>query len=275
MAILGDPDLPDYEITVLPGENAVLLTGGLKWNVAGELAAVLDQNPAVQRIYLDSPGGRLGQGIALFDLMRDRRLSTYVMTYCASACTLAFAGGEERVLGGFGVLGFHTATIPSGFATSDNAVMSEIYFRAGVSNSFILRVAATLPEDLWIPTPTELQFAGMITQLDADLKPDEVPIETFLLLLADAEAEGLPVDLGNNVWLLDLVAQGSRLTYYYGIHDEARAMVNDPGFGLAENMCLAALLATEGATVVYVWQDFDGGILKTIELSNEVCSDRL
>jgi hypothetical protein len=59
-------------------------------------------------LMLESPGGALGDGIALGREVHFRQLRTITHADCASACALIFLGGSERVLvGARGRIGLH------------------------------------------------------------------------------------------------------------------------------------------------------------------------
>ncbi len=62
IAFQGDPDIPDYTVNVLQDGKALSVVGGIKFGLVHDIEAVLNDNPAVRTIYLQSPGGRLGAG---------------------------------------------------------------------------------------------------------------------------------------------------------------------------------------------------------------------
>ena len=77
----------------------------------------------IKVVYLDSNGGEIGAGIAIGEQVRRLKLATAVKAQtaiCYSSCTLIFAGGVRRYIGGDKVypgltglsgLGYHPANI--------------------------------------------------------------------------------------------------------------------------------------------------------------------
>jgi hypothetical protein len=64
-------------------------------------------------VFFESPGGSLGTGIGLGQIIRQRGFTTAVADYtkCTSACALAWLGGRERFMGKDARIGFHAASI--------------------------------------------------------------------------------------------------------------------------------------------------------------------
>ncbi|MFX7559753.1 hypothetical protein ABTJ75_18850, partial [Acinetobacter baumannii] len=74
------------------------IAGGIKYGLTRDFERLLDAQPGIRVVHLDSVGGRIGEGKKLNALIRARGLDTYVEANCMSACTLAFAGGTQRIL---------------------------------------------------------------------------------------------------------------------------------------------------------------------------------
>jgi hypothetical protein len=163
IAFLNDTSLPPYAIRPLRNGQEVEISGGIKFGLADDLRKFLDRNRNVQVVHLDSVGGRIGEGKKLYDLIREKRLMTYVSSGCASACTLAFAAGRERVLRSGGVLGFHRGQFAG--QDGDDDEQRGVFVRAGFPADFINRAMATQHSDLWRPTADELVRAGVVTRV--------------------------------------------------------------------------------------------------------------
>ncbi|WP_206151872.1 hypothetical protein, partial [Staphylococcus aureus] len=71
-----------------------------------DFAVVLRASRQIRVVHLTSVGGRIGEGEKLYQLIKDNGLIAYVSGRCMSACTVAFAGGRERVLLKGATLGF-------------------------------------------------------------------------------------------------------------------------------------------------------------------------
>ena len=95
-----------------------------------------------------------------------RRATTFVPTTCVSACTFLFLGGQQRYLAPGAALGFHRAW--QAMAGNDGNVQRmnrEIRARfaeRGIAEDFVQRAMATPGEQLWYPSPAELEAAGVI-----------------------------------------------------------------------------------------------------------------
>ncbi|MBI5130130.1 MAG: hypothetical protein HZA66_11865 [Rhodopseudomonas palustris] len=63
----------------------------------------------IKTVVLNSPGGSVGDALAMGRLIRDRKLATLVEAgkYCASSCPLVFFGGVERRAGDRAAIGVH------------------------------------------------------------------------------------------------------------------------------------------------------------------------
>ena len=109
------------------GELRLGTTDFCHWEFSGEIvkgdAAKIDKIPRGsfgRRLCLNSPGGSLSEGLAIFDLIWDSNISTTVMPgdRCESACAIAFLGGSllegtdvtrqmDRIMWVGSKLGFH------------------------------------------------------------------------------------------------------------------------------------------------------------------------
>jgi hypothetical protein len=163
--VFDDSVLPDYVIRVMRDGTEVEIVGGFKTGLAADTAKVLVALPHVRVIHLDSPGGRRAEGQKLFDLIRERGLSTYVASRCMSACTLAFAGGRERFLRTNAVLGFNRGTFHGIRESGSDQILADAFTRANFNRQFIARSLATPDTDVWCPDAQVLLDAGVVTRL--------------------------------------------------------------------------------------------------------------
>lgn len=63
--------------------------------------------PGDRRLLIDSPGGIVGPGFELADLVKGRGLTVEVQRICASACTLAFFAADQRAVSPHARIGVH------------------------------------------------------------------------------------------------------------------------------------------------------------------------
>lgn len=80
---------------------AILVSGEISRETAATVGRLLERNPRVGMLYLDSPGGDLFAGMDLGVLAHKYGLTVVVNQWgaeCESACALAFLGGKQRVI---------------------------------------------------------------------------------------------------------------------------------------------------------------------------------
>ena len=172
------PDLAPHQITVVGAGLAVNFTGGMAKGSAAELRQVLLDNPGVQVIHLNSPGGLVDEARQFFDLIQRRQLITTTDRYCLSACALAFLGGRQRYLATGAKLGFH-----SEFA--DHASETEVEAKEefdkrtmrtlGIPQPFIDKAFSIPSDQIWIPKVSELEDAHIIDGVTDEYALDAPP----------------------------------------------------------------------------------------------------
>ena len=162
----GDEALDTLAVTVSPDGTALSVEGAYGTGSADTVRRALDKHPSVRRVVLAGPGGRIGTAFEINRMIRNRRLATRVDTACASACTIAFLGGNDRSIAPGGRLGFHQGSFP-GLGANDlyesNRDMRRFLVASGVAPEFAQRVIDTPPNEIWTPTPQEL-LAGRVVQ---------------------------------------------------------------------------------------------------------------
>jgi len=180
MAFDGDPTVPGYAVRVLPGGKSLAIDGGIKYGLAGAMAAELRAHPGIRTIVLQSPGGRLGAAEQVAALIAARGLDTYVASHCESACTRIFVAGRNRLLRQGGRLGFHSGRtdlqLPEAVVKAMNDNFAAHYVAAGVSADFMRRAEAVSPQSIWYPTDAELVAAHVVTRIETPPQPTPVPL---------------------------------------------------------------------------------------------------
>ena len=112
----------------LQADGRLIATGTIMPGSADEFAAeVAKRGGYVKTVALHSPGGSLGDALAMGRLIRERGFATEVGGggYCASACPLVFAGGVERRAGTEAAIGVHRAVAVSATPLRDAEAMEE------------------------------------------------------------------------------------------------------------------------------------------------------
>ncbi len=166
MAFLDDPNIPAYSIRVMRNGTEAEITGGFKYGLTDDFVKVLNASRQIRVVHLDSLGGRIGEAAKLNSVIRQRKLIAYVSANCLSACTVAFAGGQKRVLRNGATLGFHAPAFP-GMGASELADAAEdqknIFAAAGFNKAFVDRALSTPSSEIWEPPADVLLRAGAIT----------------------------------------------------------------------------------------------------------------
>ena len=171
--VTGRDNTPAHQLRLLRNGTEVELAGGMPFGTAEALRNLLDAAPGVQVVHLNSTGGRVAEGYAIYEIVRDRKLVTYTATNCVSACTIAFLGGTQRYLATKARLGFHS----SSFGGLDQKQLPEINAELrrtlashGAPNWFIDKALSTAAESMWYPEHDELLAAKIVTRI---VDPDQ------------------------------------------------------------------------------------------------------
>ena len=164
--VKGDNGLPPYQIRVLPGGTEVEFRGGLRAGAAKELERILTAVPQVKVLHINGPGGRITEGRAIMQLVRERGLTTYTSEECMSAATLVLMSGKERVVAAGAKVGFHAGSLPGATAEQqremDDLVRTTMQ-SAGVTKEFTDRVLATPSDHMWFPSYAEMKASHVVT----------------------------------------------------------------------------------------------------------------
>ena len=153
-----------YAFRILSGGTVVEVSGSFSWAMPQNLVAVLAQAPRARTVWLESPGGLVKPALEIAAIIRARGLDTYVARFCASACTLAYLGGQRRSAAPAARLGFHQAHAPGIPPEAADPLMRRSYEKYGIPSGFIDHVLHTSPKSLWYPTHAELRGAGFINE---------------------------------------------------------------------------------------------------------------
>jgi hypothetical protein len=168
MSFLDDSDIPAYSIRVMRDGTEAEIAGGFKYGLTDDFLKILSASQRIRVVHLDSLGGRIGEATKLNKVIRSRGLDTYVSANCMSACTIAFAGGQRRILRSGATLGFHAPSFP-GMTKVEIAEASgdqkDIFAVAGFDKNFIDQALSTPSTELWKPASSVLLQAKVITSI--------------------------------------------------------------------------------------------------------------
>jgi hypothetical protein len=158
---------PPYTLTLSDDRRHVDLEGRIDFGVTAALAALLEAEPEVRTLRLQSPGGRVAEARGLVGVVRAFALATAARGDCASACTLVFIAGHSRRLDPGARLGFHGYALRApvfGMIDPDRELArdSAVFRAAGVDAAFLDRAMAVPHRAMWFPARAELIAAGVI-----------------------------------------------------------------------------------------------------------------
>jgi hypothetical protein len=184
-----------YQIRVLRDSTEIEFTGLIGFGATKDVERQLSLYPTVTIIHLNSRGGRVAEARKLGRLISERGLTTTSSRECRSACTIAYAAGERRVMAKNAVFGFHRPSFPG----VDELELSQEYatdkaylLSRGIEASFIERIYATPSTEMWTPSEEELMASGFVTEFAGT---DEVGLSGILLSdldKADRELSKVP-----------------------------------------------------------------------------------
>lgn len=185
-----------FDVIYLNHTNVIVADGEITSDTPSAFRAFLDSGKLDGFnlvIHLNSPGGNLYGGMELGRMIRKARLTSEVLSYsprrpgeefwspmerpglCASACALAFLGGERRHLAEGSILGFHQF---SGGDSDDIGSISmtqaqtqlvsgellEYITGMGVSPKLFSKLSSALPQEMFVPTRPELEDLDILSR---------------------------------------------------------------------------------------------------------------
>lgn len=191
IAIGADP-MGQAQIQLLPGGREVEIRGPMGAGAAARLQGVLEAHPGVRFVHLNSPGGWVTEGTRLARVIHAGGLGTYTATGCYSACVLAFAAGNPRVLNPDARLGLHSTSGRDAdpiFITLGNELYQKVLLRYGVSAGLAAWSTSTPSNSLWMPDPRELLTGHLVDRVSAEgFSPSGESLASFASPAASFEA---------------------------------------------------------------------------------------
>jgi hypothetical protein len=161
--ISGHELVEPYQIMSSRGGEVVEFSGGLRYGSASALETTLARCPNAKVLKLNSPGGRVAEGLKMMTMVRQRNLDTYAFERCMSAATLVLSAGNARGAEDRTMIGFHSSRNPAaGSAAADELVMGSM-LAAGVSEDFVATVMSVPADRMWFPSPEEMLKARVLT----------------------------------------------------------------------------------------------------------------
>lgn len=168
-AMLAHPKLP-----------VALVTGPVDQHFSERLARLVDQNPQVRTIEIESPGGFTEEAYRAAKKLNRHGISIRVRGRCASACVYLWAATDTRYLGEGARLGLHAARLvrqPPGFLRGavkrhNEALERQALTNAGFTSALIESMRAVPHEEMLWLTPSELRVEGVRFEIYTDAPRD-------------------------------------------------------------------------------------------------------
>jgi hypothetical protein len=158
---------PAWSISPATSPGVLRLSGEFKDGVSDALASALAEHAGIRRLELDSPGGGTDEALSMAALVDKYSLSTFVGGQCASACTIVFVAGRERLSTASAKLGFHRARNTIWYYAPDddkfNGRLISYFESKGIEAGFVQKAFGVPSNDIWYPSVDELLAAGIIS----------------------------------------------------------------------------------------------------------------
>lgn len=158
----GQLDRP-FEVEEVEGTD-LHLTGDINYRSVDRVRALAKANAAITVLVINSPGGLIGAGMELGELVEEAKLTVIADGECLSACTLPLVASPASAMVPGTVIGFHSGG-GIGVAEAEaagNKLMDDFLIEHGVDAQVISRLNATPYEEMWMPSLQELVDYGVI-----------------------------------------------------------------------------------------------------------------
>lgn len=164
-------DVKKYTLTILENGTQLSIKGNIDFDISKEVKKRLKQQPNIHSVLLESQGGQIYEGRALSQLFTSRKLDTYILKECNSACATAFIGGHRRYMGKLAKIGFHQykqdlirypKAVPYHNLQDEQQRDIELFRLQGLQQSFLDKVFNQPASEIWFPDYVELLSAGVI-----------------------------------------------------------------------------------------------------------------
>lgn len=170
-AIIGPPS---YTLNINKEKQQLHIQGDFEIGITNAVISLFEQHPSITSVLLESHGGQVYEGRGLSKFFTRNALDTYVEKHCSSACAAAFVGGQKRFLAKRAKLGFHQykldysaqkKLVPFHKPEDEQKRDLELYRSRGISASFLKKIFAKKPDQMWFPEHVELLEASVIDRL--------------------------------------------------------------------------------------------------------------
>ncbi len=184
----GEPENPPAEITTsaellkqpmtfeLQAGGILLARGAIEYGAAGRFQKEIEaRGEYVKTVSLDSPGGAVGDALAMSKLIRERKIGTTVAkgALCASSCPIILSGGVSRSADDGAVIGVHQVFNGTKEKLSPERAMSDAQRTTadvtrhldamGIKPGLWIHAMETPPDRLYYLKPAEMKEFALVT----------------------------------------------------------------------------------------------------------------
>ena len=183
--VISETIAPRYELRLLRDNTELEIVGPMDFGLTDATSALLAANPGIATLYVNSPGGRLGEADSLSGMVVRKNLNTYVTTFCLGECATVFAAGKNRWLSRGAVIALNQPDAEASDLETSVARTKAFMESRGIAARFIDRGLANPREQAWRPSHAELFSANFATSYatDAEVSVAGIPVRE----IADAE----------------------------------------------------------------------------------------
>jgi hypothetical protein len=174
--VTTDPELLKKPIRFeLQAGGVLLAQGTIEPGAAARFdAEIKARGEYVKTVSLDSPGGSIGDAIAISTLIRERKIATTVAggALCVSSCPIVMAGGVVRTAETDAIIGVHQVFNGTGEKLSPERAMSEVQRTTadvthhlddmGIKPDLWIHAMETPPDRLYYLSPDEMKEFALV-----------------------------------------------------------------------------------------------------------------
>ncbi len=165
--LLGGDPLGSVKTSLLNDGKTLKVEGVFGNGSYNQIKKDIKQHPQIQKLYLNSRGGRFKEVELIAELVMAKKIDTYVEEQCLSFCTVVFLAGTNRFSTPRAVIGFHAPTLKGASQFDDelSGQAKELYQKFHLHPDFIARILATPNTDMWYPSYQELIEYGVVNRM--------------------------------------------------------------------------------------------------------------
>jgi hypothetical protein len=169
-----DKNQSEYTLKIENEGQQLHIKGIFDFGITDSVRKVINDNPELTSVVLESAGGQVYEGRGLSLLITKHEFDTYSYQECSSACATAFIGGKRRYLGHRGKIGFHRYRLESVSywnylpyldIHSEQDKDLTLFKSKGVEQTFLDKVFDQTHNKMWFPAQQDLIDAGVIHEL--------------------------------------------------------------------------------------------------------------